>query len=112
MLTDSEEKEEIIVKAPSKSVISLEKKAEKDAEKALEEERYKVLQIPNKVGKYLGVSSVGLGFAFLILMAYAGWTNEGNWLILTAATSVPVMVLWVVIGLVSAIVGLLLMGSE
>ena len=111
-LTESEEKKEITVKAPSKSVIAPEKKAEKEAEKALEEERYNVLQIPIKIGKYIGISSMCGGIALFVLLAYAGLTNQNNWALLTDTTSAPVVGLWIVIGLVSVVVGFLLMGSE
>jgi hypothetical protein len=111
-LTESEEKKEITVKAPSKSVIAPEKKAEKEAEKSLEEERYNVLQIPIKIGRYIGISSVCVGIALFVLLAYAGLTNQNNFVLLTGTTSAPVVGLWIVTGLVSVIVGFLLMGSE
>jgi len=48
----AKKEKEIVVRAPSKRVIHPEKKAEKAAEKALEEERFGVLQISHKVGMY------------------------------------------------------------
>ncbi len=69
-MTEDEERKEIIVKAPSKSVVAPEKKAEKATEKALEEERYNVFQIPNKVGKYVGLSSIAAGVSLFVLLAY------------------------------------------
>jgi predicted phage tail protein len=111
-VTESEEKKEITVKAPAKSVVAPEKKAEKAAEKELEEERYTVLQVPNKVGKYLGLFSVIVGAAFLVLLTYVGVINQSSWLLLSANSSLPILGLWFVVGLASVIVGFLLMGSE
>jgi hypothetical protein len=112
LLTADDEKKELIVKAPSKPVIAPERKAEKAAEKALEEERYSVLQIPKKVGKYIGISSVSVGVSLLVLLAYAGLTGQSNWIFLSSASSLPIVGLWIVVGIVSVVVGFLLMGSD
>jgi hypothetical protein len=112
LLAENEEKKEIIVKAPSKPVVAPQKKAEKAAEKALEEERYSVLQIPNRVGKYIGVSSACVGAALLILLAYASLTAQSNWALLSSTSSLPIVGLWIVVGLISIVAGFLLMGSE
>jgi hypothetical protein len=112
LLADNEEQKEIIVKAPSKPVVAPQKKAEKAAERALEEERYNVLQIPNKVGKYVGASSACVGAALLILLAYASLTAQSNWTLLSSTSSLPIVGLWIVVGLVSIVAGFLLMGSE
>jgi hypothetical protein len=111
-LTSDDEKKEITVKAPSKPVIPPEKKAEKVAEKALEEERYNVLQIPKKVSKYMGIFSVSLGVSLFVLLAYAGLTCQRNWIFLSSASLLPTVGLWIVVGLVSVVVGFLLMESE
>jgi hypothetical protein len=112
-LTDDEEKKaEIIVKAPSKSVITPEKKAEKATERALEEERYNVLQIPNKVGKYLGVSSIALGIVLFFLLAYGNLTGQSSWILLSSNAPLPIVGLWIVVGSVSLVAGFLLIGSE
>jgi len=50
-MAENNEKE-IVVRGPSKPATPPEKKAEKDAERALEEERFGVLQISQKVGFY------------------------------------------------------------
>jgi hypothetical protein len=111
-LAADDEKKELIVKAPSKPIIAPEKKAEKAAEKALEEERYSVLQIPKKVGKYVGISSVSVGVSLFVLLAYAGLTGQSNWIFLSSASSLSIVVLWIVVGIVSIVVGFLLMGSD
>jgi uncharacterized integral membrane protein len=107
-----EEKEEIIVKAPSKPVISPEKKAAKAAERALEEERYGVLEVPKRTGKYFGVLSIGVGLVLFVLLAVAGFSGQSSIVFLSFSSSFPVLVLWIVVGLVSIVVGFLLMGSE
>jgi len=112
LLTADDEKKELVVKAPSKPVITPERKTEKAAERALEEERYSVLQIPKKVGKYIGISSVSVGILLFILLAYAGLTDQGNWIFLSSASSLPIIGLWIVVGIVSVVVGFLLMGSD
>jgi hypothetical protein len=110
-LTEKEE-EEITVKAPSKQVIAPQKKLEKATEKALEEERYNVLQISKKMGKYIGFSSVCAGAILLILLAYASLTAQSNWLTLSSVLSYAIIGLWMVTGLISVIVGFVLIGSE
>jgi hypothetical protein len=111
-MTADDEKKEIVVKAPSKPVVAPEKKTEKAAEKALEEERYSVLQIPSKVGKYVGISSISAGVSLFILLAYAGLTSQSGWIVLSSASYSPIVVLWIVVGLVSVVAGFLMMGSE
>lgn len=111
-MTADDEKKEITVKAPSKPVVAPEKKAEKAAEKALEEERYGVLHIPKKVGKYIGISSASVGVSLFILLAYVGLAGHINWIFLSSASSLPIVGLWIVVGIVSVVVGFLLMGSD
>jgi uncharacterized integral membrane protein len=112
LLADNENKEEITVEAPSAPVVAPQKKAEKATEKALEEERYNVLQIPNKVGKYIGISSICVGATLLVLLAIASSTSQNNFAFLSFSSPLPIVGLWIVVGLISVIVGFLLMGSE
>jgi hypothetical protein len=111
-LATDDEKNEITVKAPTKPIIAPEKKAEKDAEKALEEERYSVLQIPKKVGKYIGISSVIVGFSLFVLLAYGTLIGQSKWVFLSSASPLPIVGLWIVVGIVSVVVGFLLIGSD
>jgi len=111
-LDNEEEKEEIIVKAPSKPVVSSEKKIEKATEKALEEERYNVMQINKKIGKYTGASSAIIGAILLVMFAYVSITSQGSLALLTSTASTLIIGLWVAVGLISVVVGFLLMGSE
>lgn len=111
-LSADDEKKELIVKAPSKPVATPERKAEKVVKKALEEERYSVLQIPKKVGKYIGLSSVGVGVSLFALLAYAGLTGQSNWIFLSSTSSFLIVGLWIAVGIVSVAVGFLLMGND
>ena len=111
-MTEDKEKEEIIVKAPSKPVVSPEKKAEKAIEKALEEERFGTLRISNRFGSYFGASVIFAGVLLLCLFAYIGITGQVGWIILSSEATAFSLFLWVFVGLVNIISGLLLMGSE
>jgi len=111
-LSVDEEKKELIVKAPSRPVIAPERKDAKATEKALEEERYGVLQISERIGKYIGISSVGVGVSLFVLLAYAGLTGQGNWIFLSSASSLPIVGLWIVVGIVGVVAGFLLMGGD
>jgi hypothetical protein len=111
-MTADEEKEEITVKAPSKPVVSPEKKTEKAVEKALEEERFEILKISNKVGSYFGTSVVFIGVLLLCLFAYVSITGQAWLIILSPEATAFSLVLWVFVGIVNIISGFLLMGSE
>ena len=110
-MTEGKEKEEIIVKAPSKPVVSPEKKVEKAIEKALEEEKFGTLQISNKVGVYFGASVISAGVLLLCLFVYAAITGQAV-VILSPKATVLSLTLWVFIGIVNIVGGFLLMGSE
>jgi hypothetical protein len=107
-----EKKEEIIVKAPSRPIITPEKKAEKIAERALEEERYGVLEVPMKIGKYVGAMSLCTGTLLIVLLACAGFSGRTNLILLSLGSSFPIVSLWIFVGLISIVVGFFLMGSE
>jgi hypothetical protein len=111
-MTADEEKEEITVKAPSKPVVSPEKKAEKAVEKSLEEERFEILQISKKVGSYFGASVVFVGVLLLCLFAYVSITGQAWVILLSSEATAFSLVLWIFVGIVNIISGFLLMGSE
>jgi len=111
-MTADEDVREITVKAPSKPVVSPEKKAEKATEKSLEEERYGVLQVRKKVGQYLGAVAAGVGVLLLCLTVYTGLTGQTSGVLLTAPANTFSLGLWIFTGVVNIVVGLLLMGSE
>jgi hypothetical protein len=111
-MTADEDAREITVKAPSKPVVSPEKKAEKATEKSLEEERYGVLQIRKKVGEYLGALAASVGVLLLCLIVYTSLTDQTSGILLTARANTFSLGLWIFTGVVNIVVGLLLMGSE
>lgn len=113
MLGSAEEKkEEIIVKAPSPSVISTQKKVEKATVKALEEERYNVIHIYKVLGKYFGVLSMCTGAILLIVLAFTVLTAQNRLMFLIFNMPISIVALWVATGLISVVVGFLLMGTE
>lgn len=108
----SSNQEEITVKAPSKSVVSPEKKAEKITEKAIEEERFGVLSISNKLGRYLGFTIIGVGFLLFALIAYATITGQITILMISARAASPIWPIWIFLGLINIIIGFLLISGE
>ena len=110
-MVEEEEKEEIAVKAPSKSVISPEKKTERALEKALEEERFGTLLFSKKIGSYFGFSIVFTGIILLAFLAYICVTGQMSWIASSAAVS-PALAFWVFLGIINVIAGFLLIGSQ
>lgn len=111
-MSADEEKKEITVKAPSKPVVSPEKKAEKAAEKSLEEERFGVLQIPKRVSQYLSVISMGVGILFVCLSAYMSLSGQTIGIVLSSEAAPLSIAIWAFAGLISVVIGFLLMGRE
>jgi hypothetical protein len=107
-----EKHDEIIVKAPSKPVIAEEKKAQKTAERALEQERLGVLEVPKKIGNYLGTISLGTGVLLVGFLMYSVFSGQTGLIFLSSSSSFPIVFLWFFVGIISIVVGLLLMGSE
>jgi hypothetical protein len=112
LMTEDKDKEEIVVKAPSKPVVSPEQKAEKAIEKALEEERFGTLQISNKFGSYFGASAIVAGVILLCLFAYVAITGQAGWISMSSEATVFSLALWVFVGIVNIVSGFLLMGSD
>jgi hypothetical protein len=113
LMTEDKEKEEIIVKAPSKTVVSPEKKAEKAVEKSLEEERFEILQSSSRVGAYFGAAVVFVGVLLLCLFAYANITGQVELLVILSSKATAFsLALWVSVGIMNIISGFFLMGSE
>lgn len=108
----SEEEKDLTVKAPSKSFIPAEKKIEKDIEKALEEERFSVLRFPNEIGKYLGVVVVATGILLLSFFAYISITGQTIDILLSMQAGSLGLALWIFVGLINFILGLLFLGRE
>jgi len=111
-VTEDKEKKEIIVNAPSKPVVSPEKKAEKAIEKALEEERFGTLQISNRFGSYFGASAIVAGVGLLCIFAFVVITGQVGWISMSSGAAVFSIILWIFVGIVNIVSGFLLMGSE
>jgi len=103
---------EIVVHAPSKPITHPEKKAERATEKALEEERFGVLRISHKVGTYFSISMLGAGALLLCLFTYVTVTGYADWIMISPEITFLGLVMWVFVGVVNVVGGLLLMGSE
>lgn len=110
-MAKKKKEKEITVRAPSKHVTHPEKKAEKAAEKALEEERFGVLQISHKVGTYFSASILVSGVLLLCLFAYVTTTGYADWIISHEMTFIG-LVVWIFVSIVNIVGGLLLMGSD
>lgn len=108
----TKKKKEIVVRAPSKPVTPPEKKAEKAAEKALEEERFGVLEVSRRVGVFFGVSVLTAGVLLLCLFAYVTITGHMDWMAISPETAFLGVIVWIFVGVVNIVGGLLLMGSE
>jgi hypothetical protein len=108
----TKKKEEVVVHAPSKPVARPGKKAEKAAEKALEEERFSVLGVSHKVGTRFGVSVLTAGLLLLCLSAYVTITGHMDWMEISTETAFLGVTVWTFVGVVSIVGGLLLMGSD
>ena len=108
----STEEKEITVKAPSKPVTSPEEKTRKTTEKALEEERFSVLQFPKKISKYLGITVTATGGMLIILFAYMGITGQTGGLLLSSDIASSSLFIWGLVGVVNIIVGFLFFGRE
>jgi hypothetical protein len=111
-MSSEEEKKEITVKAPSKPVVSPEKKAEKTTEKSLEEERFGVLQFPKKISRYVGVTIAATGVLLLSLFAYMSVTGRTSGILLSSETDAVSLVIWGFAGLINIVVGFLFLGRE
>ena len=112
LVTKTKEKKEIIVKAPSKPVVSPEKKAERAIEKSLEEERFDILHVSNELGAYFGVAVAAIGVLLLCLFAYVSITGQTGLIILSPEATTFSHFLWIFIGLLNLISGFLLIGNK
>lgn len=111
-MTEDKEKEEIIVKAPSKPVVAPDKKAEKAREKSLEEERFEVIHVSSEIGVSFGASTAIAGVLLLCIFAYVIITGQTGLVILSSEYTAFSLGLWIFVGLLNIISGFLLLGSE
>ena len=112
LVTKNGEKKEIVVKAPTKPVVSHEKKAERAIERSLEEERFDILQVANELGAYFGVAVVVMGSLLLCLFAYVSITGQTGLVILSSEGTGFSQFLWIFLGLLNIISGFLLIGNR
>ena len=108
----TKKKKEVVVRAPSKPVTPPEKKTEKAAEKALEEERFGVLEMSRRISVFFGVSVLTAGVLLLCLFAYVTITGHMDWMAISPETAFLALVVWIFVGVVNVVGGLLLMGSD
>ena len=108
----TKKKKEVVVRAPSKPVTPPEKKTEKAAEKALEEERFGVLEISRRIGTFFGVSVLIAGVLLLCLFAYVTITGHMDWIAISAEASFLGVIVWIFVGVANIVGGLLMMGSD
>ncbi len=111
-MPSEEENEEITVKAPSKPTVSEERQYQKTVEKSLEEERFKVLQFPKKISRYIGATVIATGVLLVLLFAFMGATGKTEGILISSESSSMSLGLWVFVGLLNIIVGFLFFGRE
>lgn len=111
-MAKKKDKKEIVVPPPPKSVTPREKRAERAAEKALEKERFGVLQISHKVGTYFSASMLVAGALLLCILTYVMATGYIDWIVISSEMPFLGLTVWVLAGMINIVGGLLLMGSE
>ena len=111
-MAPEEKEKEVTVSAPLKPDTSTEKQTQKSTEKALEEERFDVLQFPKKISKYLGMASLVLGVLLLVLFAYTGISGQTNAILLSTEGGSLSFGVWTFVGLFNIIIGFLFLGRE
>ncbi len=110
-MSSEEEQKEITVKAPSKPSVSAERQSERSLEKALEEERFEVLQFPKKISRYIGLTAIFAGVFLVLVFGYVGLSGQLEGLFLSG-TVFPSLVLWGFVGLLNIVAGFLFLGRE
>jgi hypothetical protein len=111
-MSSEEDKKEVVVSAPSKPIGDSEKRAEKIAQKALEQERYEVLQFPKKISKYFGLMVISTGALILFLFAYVTITGQTSGVLLSSETDLLSLVFWGFLGLINIVLGFIFLGRE
>lgn len=102
---------EIVVRAPHRPATDRKKKAERDREKALEEERFGVLQISHRAGMYFSASMLVAGALLLCIFTYVIVTGHVDWIMISSKTAFLALAMWIFAGIINVVGGLLLMGS-
>ncbi len=111
-MSSDEENKEVTVKAPSKPTLSPEKQAEKEAQKALETERFGVLQFPQKISRYLGFTAGLTGIVLVCLSIYMSATGQTGGILLSLNSGSLSLLLWGFVGILNVAVGFLFLGRD
>jgi hypothetical protein len=111
-VSSDEENKEITVKAPTKPVDSSEKKAEEIAQKALEQERFNVLEFPKKISRYMGMVVTATGVLLVLFFVYMAASGQTDGILLSSGSGSLSLVAWGFVGLLNIVVGFLFLGRE
>lgn len=107
-----DEKKGVIIQGPSEIITPPDKRAKVAKEKALEDERFGVLQISAKMGTYFSASMLIAGVLLLVIFAHAMLVGLADWITLSPDMPFVGLVVWVLISIVNIFGGLLLIGSK
>lgn len=111
-MTEDEKKKGVIIQGPSETITPPDKRAIVAKEKALEDERFGVLQISAKMGTYFSASMLISGVSLLVIFAHIMLVGLADWIILSPDMPFIGLVVWVLISIINIFGGLLLMGSK
>ena len=107
-------KREIRISAPIRPTLRPEEAIIKAQQKALEEERFRVLEFSRRIGKKFGPIPVIVGAYLLIISVYLVITDTVLTVLMAGSPEIKVFftVFSIFLGVVNAVTGLLLMGSD
>jgi len=111
-MAKKKKEKEIVVRGPAKPVTHPEKKDEREIEKALEEERFGVLQVSHKAGMYFSASMLVSGIMLLYLFTYVMVTGRADQVLISPQMTFSSLAVWIFAGIINILGGLMLMGSE
>ena len=111
-MTEDEKEKAIIIQGPSEAITHPDKRAKIAKEKALEEERFGVLQISDKMGTYFSASMFVAGVLLLGVFAHIRLIGLTNWIAPSPDMPFLGLAVWVLISIINIFGGLLLMGSR
>jgi hypothetical protein len=108
-MADKKDERKTVVPGPRYRFTHPEKRAERDKQKAFQEERFRVLQLTQQIGTYFSATMVTAGALLLGVLAYV--------VVARAPLISPEMpflsfVVWVFAGIANVVGGLLLIGSK
>ena len=111
-MTENEKEKGIVIQGPSEFITHPDKRAKIAKEKALEEERFGVLQISDKMGTYFSASMLVAGVLLLGVFAHVMLVGLADWITLSPDMPFVGLLVWVLISIINIFGGLLLMGSK